>query len=135
MKKIAVLLLGFLCACQPSSLDDFQYEGACQTRLLLQELAEIETREDLASMEPIIKNRFEKIVAIMIQARVFQQKNPDIEVAFSSRNILLSDSLLDEMKRIYDLEGGRECIERAQREAMLKLDAQEKNLEKQYKSR
>jgi hypothetical protein len=126
-----IFFLLFSCSCQPASLTDFQYEGACQIRHLIEELEQIETREDLPRLEAAIKHRFEKIVTLMIQARIFQQKNPDVEAPFSIQNLLLSQSLLEEMKRVYALEGGKECIERAQREAMLKLDAQEKILEKQ----
>ncbi len=124
MKKKCLLgIMLFLSACQPSSLEDFQYEGSCQVRLLLEEMAQIETRQDLARMEPILKNRFEKIVFVMMQAKAFQQKHPDCEPVFSAQSALASERLLDEMQRIYALEGGRESIERAQREAMLKLDA------------
>lgn len=118
---IALLLLQ---SCQPTSLDEFQYEGACQVELLLKEMEQIETREDLVRMEPVLKKRFEKIAALVIQAKAFQQKNPDLEPLFLGRSILLSEALLDEMRRVYTLEGGRESVERAQRESMLKLDAQ-----------
>ncbi len=79
----------------------------------------------------MLKKHFEKIVGIVVQARLFQQRNVGLEVPILEIGQTLSRSLLEEMKRIYALEGGRECIERAQREAMLKLDAKEKALGKQ----
>ncbi len=128
MKVLLFLLLSILFSCQPSSLEEFQFEGASRVRLLLKELKSIETREDLLLAEDSLKKHFEKIVNVIIQARLFQQKNIGVEVPVLQLGQTLSDSLLEEMKRVYALEGGRECIERAQREAMLKLDAKEKAL-------
>ena len=126
-------ILIFLSSCQSASLDDFRYEGASQVRLLIEDLKEVESREDLADAAPILKKRFEKIVDLMIQSRAYQQKNPGLEISFYSSNQALSDSLLEQMKRVYALEGGKECIEKAQREAMLRLDAKEKTLENSKK--
>lgn len=130
LKALVFFFLFIFFSCQPSSLEEFQLEGASRMRLLLKELKGIETREDLLAAEPDLKKHFEKIVKIVIQARLFQQKNVGVDVPVLQLGQALSSSLLEEMKRIYALEGGRECIERAQREAMLKLDAKEKALGK-----
>ena len=119
-------LLIFFSSCQSSSLEDFRYEGASQVRLLIEELKLVESREDLLEMGPVLKKRFEKMVDLMVQSRAYQQKNPGCEIGFYSTSQALSDSLLEQMKRVYSLEGGKECIEKAQREAMLRLDAKEK---------
>ncbi len=128
-----ILLLGclFLFGCQPTSLEDFSWEGRALVRVLLRDLRKIETREDLFLLEPVLKKDFEKIVELIIQARSFQQKNPEIEISFQNINPTLNLSVKEELKRIYEMEGGRECIERSQREAMLKLDAKEKLFQKQ----
>ena len=128
------ICLVFLSACQPTSLEDFQLEGACLCRALLKDLRQIECREDLVFMEPVLKRKFEKLVDLVIQARTFQQKNPEFEIPTQNINQILNSSLIEEIKRIYGIEGGRECIERAQREAMLKLDSKEKMFEKQQRS-
>ncbi len=120
-----------LCGCQPTSLEDFQVEGSSLARVLLRDLRKVESREDLGLLEPILKKDFERMVDLIIQARVFHQKNPELEVSFQNVNETLNLSIMEELKRIYEMEGGRECIERAQKEAMLKLDAKEKLLEKQ----
>jgi hypothetical protein len=133
MKKrfIGCIFLCLYCnACNPTSLEDFQHEGAAQSRLLLRELRNIENREDLSRAEPILKKRFEKIVDLMIQARTFQQKHPEEEPA-QCFNEVLNGSLIEELERVFSLEGGREAVERAQREAMIRLDAHERSLEKQ----
>jgi hypothetical protein len=120
-----------LIGCQPTSLEDFQWEGSSHARLLLRDLQKIESRDDLNKIEPFLKKDFHKIVDVIIQARNFQQKNPEAEISFQNINPILNASLRDELKRIYEIEGGRECIERVQREAMLKLDAKERKIEKQ----
>lgn len=120
-----------LTSCQPTSLEDFQWEGSSHARALLKDLQQIENREDLSRIEPFLKKDFHKIVDVIIQARAFQQKNPEAEISFQNINPILNASLREELKRVYEIEGGRECIERVQREAMLKLDAKEKRLEKQ----
>lgn len=124
-----VFVLALLSSCQSSTLEDFRYEGASQVRLLIEDLKKVESREDLVQAGPVLKKRFEKIVDLMIQSRAYQQKNPGLEIGFYSSNQALSDSLLEQMKRIYALEGGKECVEKAQREAMLRLDAKEKLIE------
>jgi hypothetical protein len=130
MIRLIIILL-FLCGCQPTSLEDFQDEGASCLRVLLEDLRKVETREDLALIEPIVRKRFDVLVEIMIQARIFEQKNPGSAKTFSSRNQVLSDALLEEMKRLYCIEGGKEFLERTQKEAMLRLDAKEKLIERQ----
>lgn len=120
----------FLLGCQPSSLEDFQLEGAAQIRSLLEELRKIHRREDLAAREGSLRERFEEMADLMIRARAFQQRNLDLEKVDSWENQALSELLLEEMERVYGLEGGRECIEKVQREAMLRLDAKERVLER-----
>ncbi|MBX9924709.1 MAG: hypothetical protein K2Y01_11440 [Rhabdochlamydiaceae bacterium] len=120
-----------LAGCQPTSLEDFQWEGSSYARILLKDLQKIESREDLSKIEPLLKKDFHKIVDVIIQARAFQQKNPEAEISFQNINPVLNASLREELKRVYEIEGGRECVERVQREAMLKLDAKERRIEKQ----
>jgi hypothetical protein len=120
-----------LVGCQPTSLEDFQWEGSSHARALLKDLQKIESREDLSRIEPLLKKDFHKLVDVIIQARAFQQKNPEEEIPFQNINPILNASLRDELKRVYEIEGGRECVERVQREAMLKLDAKERKFEKQ----
>lgn len=114
-------------------MEDFQAEGAAHVRALLKELRSIESREDLTKMSPFLKKRFEKMVDLMILARSFQQKKQIAgeDIYFLIDNQILNESLLEELKRVYKLEGGRECVEKAEREAMLRLDAKQKLLDKQ----
>lgn len=132
---VTVLSVLILSGCHRSSLEEIQEKGVAQVELLLQVLYKIETREDLSKAELDIKEIFEKLTTVMIEARFLQQKDPEAVLSALPMREDLSYSLMAELKRIYALEGGRECIERAEREAMLRLDAKEKMLLKQQQFR
>jgi hypothetical protein len=69
-------------------------------------------------------------VGLIIEAREYQIKHPD-EYVLSAEEAPFSEELLFELKRLYThIEGGREIIERAQKEALIRLDGFEKKLQK-----
>jgi hypothetical protein len=126
MKKIFIIFLLFT-ACSPNSMEDFQYEGEAICRDLTQELKKIQTREELAKAVPKLKGKFEALVDLMIEARQFQEIAEEEWTPLATES---NDALLVELKRIYKLEAGRETIEKAQSEALLRLDAFERSLQK-----
>lgn len=134
MKVAVVSIIGmvllFLGSCSPNSSKEFQQEGEAHCRLLVATLQKVENRKQLLLAEPALKKHFERLIDLMIQAREFQEKLEDVsnEIAFkeSSTNALLER----ELRRIYTIEGGREVIERAQQEALVRLDAYDRTLAK-----
>ena len=123
-----ILLLLLTCGCSPHSSEEFQREGKAQCRTLSEQLSKIESQEQLLKAEPELKKAFEALVTLMIEAREFQQKHLDV-VAIEMEG--KEEELLQEhLRRIYGLEGGREVIERAQQEALVRLDAYERILSK-----
>jgi len=129
MLALLFSFLLFLLGCAPNSLEDYQQEGEARCRKLIRILEEIQTREDLVRVEGELKKEFTKIVDLMIQAKSFQQENPE-EKEREQAGRQVSEELKVEMARIYRIEGAREIIERAQREPMLRLDAFERQLPK-----
>ena len=126
MNALFVILI-LLCGCAPNSSADFKHEGEARCRELTKALASIENREQLLRAEPVLKKHFEALVNLMIAAREYQQNHLDdvsSETAFeeNSAEILLEE----ELRRIYAIEGGREVIERAQHEALVRLDGYER---------
>lgn len=111
-----------LTACSPNSMEDFHHEGESICREITHELKKIQTREDLLQSAPKLKSKFNKLVDLMIEAKIFQQES---EEAFDPMTFKkeASRALLNELKRIYKLEAGREIIEKTQKEALIKLDA------------
>jgi hypothetical protein len=126
--RLIVLLL-LLGACSPNSLEDFRYEGEAKSRALASDLKKIHTREELLKAVPVLKKRFNSLVDLMIEALEFQQAHPEeAEMDADIRGHAASDALRVELERIYALEGGRQVIENAEREALLRLDAFERKL-------
>lgn len=119
MRKIWLALL--LYGCSPQSSEDFRHEGEAICRCLIEELQEIENRQDLLKKAPRLKTLFENLVDLMIAAR-----NAQVDPQVDSTEI--SQVLQAELKRIYRMEGGREVIEKAQKESLLRLDAFERSL-------
>ena len=62
--------------------------------------------------------------------RQFQEKYPE-EGEYIVSEKWYSVKMQSELERIYGIEGGRIMIEKAEKEALLKLDAYEKNVKKQ----
>lgn len=107
--------------CSPHSLEDYYNEGQALTKKLIEELKPIQNREELEEALPKLKRQFEDLAALMIETRIFQLNHPEEEAPEYA--VSLDDELMEEMKRIYELEKGRELMEKAQREAFLRLDS------------
>lgn len=120
MKKILAVLL-VIAGCSPQSPDDFHHAGESICRALVEELQEVENRQDLLKIAPQIKQHFEDLVDLMIAARKLQVQ-PQLD------STEMSQVLQAELKRIYRIEGGREVIEKAQKECLLRLDVFERSL-------
>ncbi len=124
------VLFIWLSSCSPHSLEDYQQEARLIIRALTKELQVIEYPEQLLKSEPEIRKKFNQLVDVMIQAREYQQErgleSPDQGGISPDWN----ESLKKELRRIYQLERGRECIERASQEALIRLDAYERQLKK-----
>jgi len=120
--KKAVLLLLFLAGCAPDSRADFRHEGESICRDLAKELHKIETPQQLNLAAPKLKSCFNRLADVMIAARKFEGEE---EESFDPgpKDKSASDALVAELKRIYRLEGGREAIEKIQKEALLKIDS------------
>ncbi|MBS0653238.1 MAG: hypothetical protein JSR39_06870 [Verrucomicrobia bacterium] len=128
-----LFLLTALYGCSPSSSEDFQREGEALSRTLIKHLEAIESQEELLRAEPVLKKDFEAYVDLIQQARAYQLKQADEIVLDASSDFSVSDELKEELRRIFAIEGGREIIERAQQEALVRLDAFERAQAKQRK--
>ncbi len=126
--RILVVFLCFLVSCSPNSLEDYQCEGELYCRNLVKELCQIDNYEQLLRAEPILKKHFENLVDLMIKAREYQERHLEEHMGESVVSDLQSSyQLEEELRRIYTIEGGREIIEKTQHEALVRLDAFERN--------
>jgi nitric oxide reductase activation protein len=105
------LSLAILAGC--SSFEDLRCEGEAETRKLAAELRAIETKEDLQKAVPRLKKRFNRIADLVIEARSFHGGESEPTAA--------SEELFIELARLYEVAGGRELIESAQTDAVLRL--------------
>ncbi|PWU16115.1 MAG: hypothetical protein C5B45_01190 [Chlamydiae bacterium] len=132
MKKLFIIFL-ILLGCNPSSYEDFQLEGDAHCRKMLNTLKGIQDRQQLLQAQPILRQHFENLVDLMIAARKFQQDSLEAKEFYPS---FYSIALKEELKRLYEIEGGREIVERAQKQAFLRLGAWERQIaKKQIKAR
>lgn len=124
--RFTLAFLLILTACSPSSIDDFKQEGEARCRRLVRLLESVQDHEDLLKKEPDLKKEFTKLIDLVIEARTYQLENPEQVPALEESP--LSDDLKEQMIRVYHIDGGREIMERAQREPLLKLDSFEKKI-------
>lgn len=121
MKKLfTIISVLMLWGCSPHSLNDFQREAEGQCKALVLELQKAQTREDLVKSEPKLRRLFDQLATLIIAAQKYQQQHLDEAPMLSNA---YEEPLLEEMMRLYRIEGGREIIERAQREALIRIDS------------
>ncbi|MES2122960.1 MAG: hypothetical protein V4492_09350 [Chlamydiota bacterium] len=125
-KYCAIFLL--FSGCAPSTLSDFRHEGESRCREILIVLEQIEDREQLLRSEPALKKHFETLITLMIEARKYQESHPEDALTESEYSLVVESELQEELRRIYQIEGGREVVERTQHEALVRLDAFEREL-------
>ncbi len=110
--------------CSPTSLEEYRREGESLCRRFTEELQKIETRDELLAALPNIRRRYEEFVDLMLEVKEFEEEHfGEATDPWNTSDFLASESLIIEMKRLYQLEGGRELMEKTQREALFRLDA------------
>ena len=117
--QYVVLIFLILFGCGPSSPKGFQAEGEAKCRELVFLLERVETRDDLLSIEPTLKKKFNEMANLLLAAEKYLQKHPNAKGLGANT---YNDDLLYELKRIYEISEGREIIERAQKKPLIFLD-------------
>lgn len=118
-----------VCGCSPDSLRDHRQEGQAISRRLIHEMRAVTTRQELVEALPGLESLFEELVDVMISARQRQEEEvAPSPLELTERDHQLSAALRTEMERLYQLEGGRDLIESAQRESLSRLDTFEYQL-------
>lgn len=124
---LKIVILISLTSCAPQSLEDFRKEGEGANRALLAELRQIRSRDDLLPHAQNLQKLFNSLVDVIIRAQTFKKNHPNAELSSKPKNeISIGDQLRIELNRVLNLEGGREIIEKAQEEALNRLEASTK---------
>lgn len=105
-------------------MEDYREEAAGINRSILSELKKVHRRQDLQYALPKLEKLYNNLTDVMIAAHNFREKNPKSEtLPMNNENHALSEAIRDEMNRIYKIEGGRDLLEKAQEQALFRLDA------------
>ena len=108
MKKIFILLLLItISSCNPNSTEEVKRESQKTVLLLIEDLKEIKTRDDIVKKRMILKKRFDQLAFLMIEAQRINESSVKEDEDFWS----YSDVLKTEMIRIYGIDGGQALIE------------------------
>lgn len=128
MKKcIFLFLFFFFVGCSPSTVQDCRREARGVIKSLTADLREVQTREDLIDREERISRKVQTLVDLMIRLKKLQERGAVIS---EEEDHSPNDALMQEMKRIYTMDGGRALFERFEREALLTLDAYDQRRKK-----
>lgn len=119
-------LIIFFSSCSSESLTDFHYEGEAVSRLLIAELQQIRSRDDLLVHAPRLQELFNQLVDLMIHAQEFKDTHPNASLDVVFKEHSESDRLRIELNRVLHMEGGKEVLEKAQESALNHLDIFEK---------
>jgi hypothetical protein len=115
MLQLFIVFL-LLCGCGPSTQDDFLSESEDKCAELVAILEKVNSIDDLYDVENDLKKKFNEIGILMIKSRKYYEKFPPHRPI---KPVPSSGVLMDELKRIYTIKGGREVIERAQADVQL----------------
>ena len=111
----------FLASCQ-SSYENYREKGQHLVHELILELRQIHSRDQLLAAQISLKKIYSSLAALIIEAELYRRKYPDeelLEFVFEER--IYSEQLRKELNRLYEIEGGRECMEKCQEQALFLL--------------
>lgn len=91
-------------------------------------LKKIHDPKQLKNKEKSISKRFKRLAQMMIEYHLYLDKHPEIDHSLDQKTELAAQKFKFELYRIYELDGGRELIEEAQKDAYTKLSLFEQSL-------
>ncbi|MBB65059.1 MAG: hypothetical protein CMO81_08340 [Waddliaceae bacterium] len=108
----------FLHSCGPRSLEDCRDQAERVSRNLLYDLEKIETKDDLTRAIPKLRGHYTQLADLLIDAHSLKEG----EITVYSPSHSLNEDLRKELVRVYSIDGGRELMEKAQREGLHRLN-------------
>ncbi|MCH9632124.1 MAG: hypothetical protein S4CHLAM6_04510 [Chlamydiae bacterium] len=129
--KNTVLLLIFLLimsSCSPTTSNDYQTQACVIMKKFVKDLKKINDPKQLKKKQKLLKKHFNNLTNLMIDYRIFLDKQPEIDQEESVKMQQRAYELKCELYRIYQLDGGLDLIEEVQKDAYLKLSLFEHSL-------
>ena len=115
MLKIYILALIFLFSCTQNHMDDLREEAKSICSSITEDLKKVHTKEDLLAIRPALRRKFNRIAKIMVEVENLQKEPVSYEI---SQDTKISDNLLFEMQRVYQIPGAQKIIEQSQISAL-----------------
>lgn len=118
--RFLFLFLLFI-SCSPQSYEDFRDEGEALAYSIAQDLRKVQTKEDLEKISPKLRKKFQRLADLIISLRRFNERQPFEAAYYLAYEAKVSDELYLEMKRIYQIPGARQVVEKTQAEALTRI--------------
>lgn len=128
LKFVILFLFLLVTACSPTTSEDFQLQAAEIMERFVKETKKINDPFELKQKENLLKKHFNRLGVVMIKYRKFIEMHPENGYEPSSTLHKAALELKTELYRLYELDGGQNIIEEAQKEAYLKLTLFEQSL-------
>lgn len=123
-----IFLIFSFSSCSLSTSADYQSDACVQIKKLTKDLKAVKDPIELQKKAKVIKKDFNKLTSLIISYRTYLEKNGEDEIAIDGSLEKASKELKVQLERIYNLDGGREVIEKAQKEAYIKLSLFENHI-------
>ncbi len=117
--KVWILCFFFL-SCSPSSYEDFRAEGDELAKDLAKELQEIQSLEELQIKSQKIRKKYLALARLVRAIREYDSENLG-KHGFLEKESKASEKLCFQMKRLYEIPGAKEVMEKAQYDALCYL--------------
>ena len=128
LPRILFFLFLFLTSCSSDNYDTYQESAFDITHQLSLELKQIRTRDDLLTHQKRLQYLFDKLVDSIIALKQYNTKHEgSTPLLDNSKENPYSELLRLELNRVIYMEGGQEIIEKAQENALNKLDLYERD--------
>lgn len=120
MKKyfLWIFIVFFYVSCTPTSKEDFEMEGRSLAKSILKDLRSVQTLEDLKSIHSQLEEKYLQVADLMIEST----KQGTTIHSDDHLDPSISDQLLQEYQRIYQIPEGRRIMEEIQSRGLIRLD-------------
>ncbi|MFZ4773106.1 MAG: hypothetical protein ACOYK9_03860 [Chlamydiia bacterium] len=120
--------IGFLPSCNSSSWQGLAFEVNGLSKTIVEELKEVESKKDFTERQEKIRQQFIDLVDKVILADQARRKTGyERKIAIQLYNMPL---LQEEINRVKNIDGCKEILETLQRDALHKLDAYDRKLQR-----
>jgi hypothetical protein len=123
-----LMVFSLISGCGPTSVADYQTLAISEMNSFTRLLKKIHDPKELKKKQNKIKIHFNSISKVMISYRSYLEKHPEASDRSCEKLQVAAGFLKSELYRIYELDGGLNIIEEAQRDAYIKISLFENSL-------